>query len=77
MYTAKFFRLILLFWLKIIIKMRKMHSVEEFNKGLNQYNNQIIYVIKNNIDDEYFFDIEFYYEKSSFNQRLYPSPKSE
>ena len=55
MYTAKFFRLILLFWLKIIIKMRKMHSVEEFNKGLNQYNNQIIYGIKNNIDDEYFF----------------------
>ena len=51
--------------------------MEEFNKGLNQYDNQIIYGIKNNIDDEYFFDIKNYYEKSSFIQRLYPSLKSE
>ena len=52
------FWLMLIFLVKIIIifiiweKYTKNISVEEFNKGLNQYDNQIIYGIKDNIDDE-------------------------
>jgi hypothetical protein len=33
-------------------KYTKNISVEEFNKGLNQYDNKIIYGIKDNIDDK-------------------------
>ena len=52
-------------------------SVEEFNKALNQYDNQAMLRVKDNIEEEDILGFEDYFEKLPLAQKLYPSLKIE
>ena len=66
---------------KHIINMKKIYkrniSVEEFNKALNQYDNQAMLRVKDNIEEEDILGFEDYFEKLPLAQKLYPSLKIE
>lgn len=66
---------------KHILNMKKIYkrniSVEEFNKVLNQYDNQAMLRFKDNIEEEDILGFEDYFEKLPLAQKLHPSLKME
>ena len=66
---------------KYIVNMKRIYkrniSVEEFNKALNQYDNQAMSRIKDNIEEEDILGCEDYFAKLPLAQKLYPSLKME
>ena len=66
---------------KHIVNMKKIYkrniSVEEFNKALNQYDNQAIFRNKDTIEEEDILGCENYFEKLPLATKLYPSLKME
>lgn len=61
---------------KHIDNMKKIYkkniSIEEFNKALNQYDNQNSIKMRDNIKEEFLNEDEDYFEKLNLCQKLYP-----